>query len=123
MTETAPEMTPVEAHRHLHALTDAMVSRSAVLVLTELRNGAGEITKEPGWRSKIREIRRPAEHEAAYGHLEPVVVIEGDPDDPDHGPGLSICLQVSQVTVDPWCGCSDPEYCRRSAGIRIPAAR
>lgn len=94
-----------------------MVRRTPVLVRVDLRNGVGEVTKQKGWRTLIREIRRPAEHVAAYGHLDPVAV-EGDADDPDYPPRLSISLRPGDVTIDPWCGCSDPGYCRRSAGIR-----
>lgn len=104
---------------HLLALVDAMVHRRPVLVLIDLRNGTGEVAKTKGWRTRIREIRRPAEDVLAYGHLDPVVVVEGDPNDPDHGRGLSICLQPAQVALDPGCGCSEPDYCRRTQGVHL----
>lgn len=102
---------------HLHGLVDAMVQRRHVLVVVDMRNGVGEVTKSSGWRTVIREIRRPAENVHAYGHLDPVVVVEDDVDDPNRTSGLSISLAADQVVIDPWCGCSDPAYCRRMAGV------
>lgn len=109
---------------YLTPLVEAMLDRQHVLVLVDMTNGSGEVTKPKGWRTLIREIRRPALDVNAYGHLDPVVVVEDDVNDPERSPGLSICLSPRQVIVDPWCGCSDPEYCRRSAArTRTFAAR
>lgn len=100
----------------VHVLMDAMLTRKHVLVMTDLKNGVGEVTKPKGWRTLIREIRRPAVDINAYGHLRPVVVVEDDVDDPHRRAALSISLTPEQVVVDPWCGCSDPAYCRRVLG-------
>jgi hypothetical protein len=80
-------------------LLTAMLRREYVLVLVDLRNGVGEVTKPQGWRTLITEIRRPALDVNAYGHLDPVVVVEDDVDDPRRMRGLSISLRPSQVVV------------------------
>lgn len=88
-----------DREKQLHALFAAMIERRNVEVLVDLKNAIGEVTKPKGWRTFIREIRRPAENVHAYGHLEVVVVVEDDADDPKRSPGLSIALRPDQVGI------------------------
>lgn len=85
--------------RHMTSLFAAMLEHRPVIVTTDRTNSDGEVIKAAGWRTLIREIRRPAEIVHAYGHLDPIIIVEGDAEDPQYGPGLSILLQPSDVLV------------------------
>lgn len=91
--------TTTELDPHLVDLIAAMIDRRPVTVLGDMTNGYGELTKPGGWQTLIREIRRPAQNVHAYGHLEPVVIVEGDPTDPSHPPSLSISIAASKVST------------------------
>jgi hypothetical protein len=77
----------------LDDLVTAMLERRSVRVLADLRNGVGEVTRPGGWLTLIAEIRRPAANIHAYGHLGPVIVVDGE------RPHSFVCLRPDQVAV------------------------
>jgi hypothetical protein len=85
-------ITAEKAHPLLPLLA-AMLERKPVRVVVDFTNPVGEVVKPGGWVGYIMEIRRPADDIRAYGHREPVVVVE------DGERGVMVLLRPDQVEV------------------------